>query len=228
MSTNATYGIRKNGELISMYCHYDGYLDGLGLDLIATIKSYGVEQIGFLFDNIIMVNKSSLPTKEQIDYCVKQGWMNLTTGGGGKNDWYCLIRKTQGNLDLLIQQLKRTDLECNEVYGLSYKPFSFYYNYIIDLDANEFQFYKYDRLVATFPLDRIYDFSFEDIIDCLEKQRDTNKTVVEILPLFEATAKEHLEKEKALAKERVLLLIANGFEDFNKYQLKKDIIALLN
>ena len=106
MSTRGYYGIKKRGELKGAYNHFDSYPSGLGKDLVETINKIKKEDrlkvLNETFDYIELVDSNIAPTQEQKDTCVKANVVDLNVSERSLDDWYCLLRKIQGNLDIYI------------------------------------------------------------------------------------------------------------------------------
>ena len=91
------------------------------------------------YDRIIMVDQRSNPTDKQKENCIKNGFVNLSVSNQSENDWYCLLRNLQGELEKLY--------ECEFPYMIDDSDFikdSLFceYAYIINLDTNVLEFYK--------------------------------------------------------------------------------------
>ncbi len=140
MSTRGYYGIRKNGELKGTYNHWDSYPSGLGKDLVETInkikKEDRIKVLSDTFDYIKLVDDDTPPTKEQRDMCLKANTVDLHVGGCSLDEWYCLLRKTQGDLGFYINRVipymeNGNDFVDDALYCE--------WGYIIDLDKNKFE-----------------------------------------------------------------------------------------
>lgn len=145
MSTRGYMGIQKKGEMKGQYNHFDSYLEGLGKEIIKTInKIPKVNRIAVLnevFKNIILVNEDDKPTQEQIDYCKEKGLVDLNVATQDINDWYCLARKTQGDLNFYINggvyMVNGNDFLDDDLFCE--------YGYVINLDDNTLDFYQNGR-----------------------------------------------------------------------------------
>lgn len=136
MSTRGAYGFIKKGEMKITYNHYDSYLEGLGINIMKFIANTTDKELNDIFDKIIMVDEDSIPTQEQIKECEKV--TNLNVSSKSVNDWYCLLRNAQGNLEEYKNGLK---------YMMDNKRFmgdSLFceYAYILNLDDNRLEIYK--------------------------------------------------------------------------------------
>ena len=180
MSTMGLYGFRKNGQDKTTYNHGDSYPDWLGKEIVNFCHNNSVATIRKICDNIEMINKNIPPTKEQIKLCVDAGFYDSSVGSQSKEDWYCLLRGLQGNLE----ELKKNALDKGKVFMLDNHDFIkdsmlCEYAYIINLDTEKLEFWigfqqspqksnRYGetpdaygcypcRLAAEFPLQKIND-----------------------------------------------------------------------
>ena len=134
MGTRGCYGFYKSGVTKATYNHYDSYPDYLGLSIANDISKATNEEWNDIFDKIIMVDENDKPTQEQIEEC--QEWLNLDVSTQCADDWYCLLRDAQGDIEAFTKGLK---------YMIEYSSFinslMCEYIYIINLDTNELEFY---------------------------------------------------------------------------------------
>lgn len=140
MSTRGYYGIKKKGELKGAYNHFDSYASGLGKNLVETINSINkkdrLKVLNETFDYIELVDSNITPTQEQKDTCVKANVVDLNVSNQNLDDWYCLLRKTQGDLSIYINKVipymeNRNDF-INDTLFCEWA-------YIINLDTNKFE-----------------------------------------------------------------------------------------
>jgi hypothetical protein len=96
MGTRGLYGFRFNGIDKTTYNGYDSYPEGLGLNMINFICSTDRPTMKKIFVGLVMVNEDTKPTALQIAEC--ESFTDLSVSTGSVNDWYCLLRKTQGGL----------------------------------------------------------------------------------------------------------------------------------
>ena len=155
MSTRGLYGLRKNGVDKCTYNHYDSYPDWLGREVLKFCAVNNVERLSRLFDNIEMVDEDSIPTKEQIEFCKKEGYMNLNVGNQNETDWYCLLRNLQGNFKAYTECINR-DSKIFMTDRIDFMRSVWCdFVYIINLDYNTLEFYEDYRLALIIPLDNI-------------------------------------------------------------------------
>lgn len=140
MSTRGYYGIRKNGELKGTYNHWDSYPSGLGKDLVETInkikKEDRIKVLSDTFDYIELVDDDIPPTKEQQDMCLQANIVDLSVGGCSLDEWYCLLRKTQGDLGVYVNRVIPYMENGNDFVDDS---LFCEWAYIINLDADKFE-----------------------------------------------------------------------------------------
>lgn len=135
MGTRGCYGFRKNGVDKLTYNHWDSYPDCLGHDVVEFCKSTSVEELNAIFDRIILVDEMSKPTKKQIDECI--GFYDGSVSTGSVEEWYCLLRETQGNLNVYKRGLKYMINSCEFIKDSLFCE----YAYIINLDTNCLEFW---------------------------------------------------------------------------------------
>ena len=135
MGTRGLYGFRKNGEDKLTYNHFDSYPDWLGSKVVEFCKETSIEEMNKIFDNIILVDENAKPTRTQIVECIK--YYDDSVSKQSVEDWYCLLRNTQGDLNVYKdglqymidnQEFIKDSLFCE-------------YAYIINLDTNCLEFY---------------------------------------------------------------------------------------
>ena len=94
-----------------------------------------LKEMNEIFDNIIMVNEQQKPTKEQIAECME--FYNGSVAGQNPEDWYCLLRNAQGDLNAYKNGLKYM-IDSNDFIKDS---LFCEYGYIINLDQNILEFW---------------------------------------------------------------------------------------
>lgn len=134
MGTRGIYGLRKNGKDKLTYNHYDSYPEGLGKDILTFIAE-NKSKLNEVYDNIILVNEDTTPTQEQIEACKE--YTNLSVSEKSTDDWYCLLRNTQGYLTPYLNgklyMINNEDFIKNSLFCE--------YGYIINLDENVLEFW---------------------------------------------------------------------------------------
>ena len=135
MGTRGVYGFRKNGIDKLTYNHWDSYPDGLGKDIVEFCMNTSLEEMNEIFDKIVMVNEQKKPTQGQIDECIK--FYNGSVSNRTPEDWYCLLRNAQGNLNAYKNGLKYMIDSNNFIKDSLFCE----YGYIINLDNNILEFW---------------------------------------------------------------------------------------
>lgn len=141
MGTRGAVGFRVDGVDRVIYNHSDSYPEGLGHSTLEFI----VEQNVIHRDNLlpalreqarklIPVNEDDIPTPEQIKQL--EPYTNRSVNGG-KTDFYTLLRKTQGDLGLMLEAGYYAGNEGFLLDGLFCE-----HAYIINLDSGMLEYYS--------------------------------------------------------------------------------------
>lgn len=139
MGTRGAFGFRLNKKDYVSYNHWDSYPSGLGNNIVNSLKVLREDSLVNLKEqvaNIRFIDTETPPTKEDIELCERMGTVDLTVSEASTNDWYCLLRKTQGN------PLKMAELGIMSNDQEFLKCFSCQYAYIINLDTNDLEIYQ--------------------------------------------------------------------------------------
>lgn len=164
MSTRGYLGIKKKGELKGQYNHFDSYISGLGKDIVEYLNSLNkdnmIEILDKTFDYIELVDEDSKPTREQVLEC-KQ-YCDLNVSEKSTDDWYCLLRDTQGNLEIYVDEQCKYMLNGNDF--LEDETFC-EYGYVINLDTNKLDIYTFGKLKRSYDL---FTLDINEIIDDFE------------------------------------------------------------
>ena len=144
MGTRGAFGFRI-GEIDKVaYNHWDSYPDGLGLSVTEFIKETPDDELKTIAKNIIVVENGSQPTVAQKkavrDFEKKNNIVvsDVSVSERTLDDWYCLLRKAQGGLNMYKKGLE---------YMISADSFlhdSLFceYAYIINVDTGMLEVYK--------------------------------------------------------------------------------------
>ena len=186
MGTRGCYGFRKNGIDKLTYNHYDSYPDYLGKIMVTFCKETSLDEMNEIYDRLILVNENDKPTQEQIEECKR--YYNGDVSCNTPEDWYCLLRNAQGDLDAYKNGLKYMIDSCGFIKDSLWCE----YAYIINLDTDELEFWVggqdkpdiYNRygverdgdyypckMVASYPLVlvSIDEHSVRDFVDDMKK-----------------------------------------------------------
>ena len=136
MSTRGAYGFRIHQNDKITYNHCDSYPSSLGIVVISFIKSTPISELKTIAENIILIKNRSKPTKKQIGQCKK--WADLSVSEKSLNDWYCLLHKTQGDLNVYKDGLTYM-IDSNEFL---FDSLFCEWAYIINIDTNTLEVYK--------------------------------------------------------------------------------------
>lgn len=145
MSTRGVYGFQIGGVRKLTYNHSDSYPTWLGENMACFIRSHGVEKITEIAKNIILVDPDSKPNKLQIASC--KHLANTSVGEGRLDDWYVLLRESQGKPEFYAKGLQ---------YMPDYQTFigapDCEWGYIINVDLGTLEVYEDRKLKGSFPL----------------------------------------------------------------------------
>lgn len=143
MSTRGLFGFRKNGIDKTMYNHSDSYPSYLGLHVAEFCAATTISEMNRICDAIEMVSEDGAPSMREIQFCADHWLTDLKVNSRSANDWYCLLRNMQGNLQLL----KSVVQSAGKAYMIDNSSFikdSLWceYAYIINLDTGVLEFWK--------------------------------------------------------------------------------------
>jgi hypothetical protein len=97
MGTRGLMAFAHDGKLKAMYNHWDSYPSGLGTDMVKWMNgqngdfSDAIEQ----FDRLEAVSEDTKPTEDQKLALLR--YMNLDVSSRSSDEWYVLLRNTQGD-----------------------------------------------------------------------------------------------------------------------------------
>lgn len=105
MGTRGAVGFRVDGADKVAYNHFDSYPDGLGADVVEFIRdkflSLGVEGMRKAAREIDRIDTDVPPTKDQQARFAPIA--DLGVSNRSLTDWYCLLRKLQGDLGAYVE-----------------------------------------------------------------------------------------------------------------------------
>ena len=136
MGTRGAYGFRINDRDEVTYNHFDSYPEGLGRNVLEYIAHTSPTRMRRAANRIILVSQDSKPTPELIEK-----YSELADLGVSRRtlaEWYCLLRKAQGNLFPYNQNLRHM------IDSHAFLADSLFceWAYIINLDNNQFEVYR--------------------------------------------------------------------------------------
>lgn len=136
MGTRGAWGFIVDGVEKLTYNHCDSYPDGLGADVLRFLRNAQdtLDQVRKMASDLRVVDPTSTPTAEDIERL--KGNANINIGTRRLDDWYVLLRETQGDP---LATLAAGVIEDGHEFPLDSLFCEF--AYVIDLDAERFDAY---------------------------------------------------------------------------------------
>lgn len=149
MSTRGLWGFRKNGRDMLTYNHSDSDPSWLGKHICQFVSDLTDEELGKFPDMLEPVDEDKPAAAEHTRLCKELGVADFDVASRKETDYYCLLRKTQGNLPF-YEGLVKNPPECLKgnklpfIISNSFIQDSLYceYAYIINLDEKRLEFWK--------------------------------------------------------------------------------------
>lgn len=138
MGTRGFLGFVIDGTEKIAYNHFDSYPSGLGSDVLSWLRiatSDGTVHIAERARALTVVDPNSTPTAQQIEQL--REFANLNVGTQDVEDWYVLLRETQGNPGAMLQAGYIEDAGQFPLDSLFAE-----WGYLVDLDADVFEVYR--------------------------------------------------------------------------------------
>lgn len=139
MSTRGFVGFVVDGVEKIQYVHSDAYPGGVGEDVLSWLrgvaKNDALDAVVAQARALRVVTYGTRATPDDVARLAT--YADYAVGSGERNDWYCLLRGTQGYLDLV--------LEAGVVEDASEFPLnsaSAEWGYLVNLDDREFEVYR--------------------------------------------------------------------------------------
>jgi hypothetical protein len=103
MGTRGFVGFVANGEEKIAYNHWDSYVDGLGVKVLAWAREAAKEPAALRAAvlKLRVVKNGERPTAEDKKRLRK--WTDLGVSEKSTDDWYCLLRGTQGDPAAMLE-----------------------------------------------------------------------------------------------------------------------------
>jgi hypothetical protein len=136
MGTRGAYGYRLDGKNKVTYNHFDSYPDELGTHTLSYAANMGIGKMKKTASNIIMVDSNSTPSPELIERY--KAVADIDVAGMKYEDWYCLLRNTQGDLRHYHKGIEHM-IDSHEFLADS---LFCEWAYIINLDNQQFEIYR--------------------------------------------------------------------------------------
>lgn len=137
MGTRGFVGFVADGTEKIAYNHWDSYPSGLGVEVLSWLRSAGqdVESLREQIRALRVVDPGSHPTAEDIERL--RPFADLEVGTKTLDDWYPLLRGTQGNPAAMLRAGVIEDAS-----GFPLDSLFAEYGYVIDADAGTLEAYK--------------------------------------------------------------------------------------
>jgi hypothetical protein len=137
MGTRGAWGYIKNDEMKVTYNHFDSYPEGLGQRVLDFCNTKTVSELNEIYEKMRIVEEDDAPTINDIELCKKHYLVDLGVSRQSVDDWYCLLRKAQGDPQKYADVGIMTD-------GSNFLKDSLFceYAYLINLDSNMLEIYE--------------------------------------------------------------------------------------
>lgn len=136
MGTRGFITFVADGVEKTAYNHCDSYPDGLGVDVLNWLR-FAATDVPALREKVAalrVVDPESKPTAEDVERLAQFANLNVSTKSA--DDWYCLLRETQGRPGAMLQAGIIEDASHFPLDSLFAE-----YGYVVDLDAQTFEAY---------------------------------------------------------------------------------------
>lgn len=137
MGTRGALGFFANGETKVGYQQFDSYPSGVGAEALDFIATSTLEELRTAANRLVMVTKKTPITQEIVDHCAP--FSNLNVSEQSTDDWYCLLREAQGNLEPIVRGGLNYMLDSQDFLEDS---LFCEYAYLINTDEGTLEFYK--------------------------------------------------------------------------------------
>jgi hypothetical protein len=138
MGTRGFIGFVVDGVEKIAYNRFDSYPSGLGANVLGWLRKAHLGGARRLAGELRVVDPASTPSTEDIERL--RGYANLRVGTQHVDDWYVLLRETQGNPAAM--------LDAGVIEDASHFPTDSLFaewGYVVDFDANTFEVYRGDQ-----------------------------------------------------------------------------------
>lgn len=138
MGTRGILGVHVDGVDKISYNHSDSYPEGLGHDTLDYLNNLLVkypDMLGEMARKLKPVTDATTPTPEDIERC--SAYTDLKVSNQSTQDWYCLLRGTQGNLLAFLEAGIYKDAA-----DFAHDSLMCEFGYITNLDSKELEIYR--------------------------------------------------------------------------------------
>jgi len=107
MGTRGAFGFRFEVKDKVTYNHWDSYPSGLGNNIAKFLKEFtSVDELKKIAEGIKLIQKDDKPTTKQKAECKELGLFDPEVSNQSDDDWYCLLRNSQGDLSIYAKGFK--------------------------------------------------------------------------------------------------------------------------
>jgi hypothetical protein len=124
-----------DGTEKTAYNHSDSYPDYLGVQVLKWLRGADIITVTEQARALRVADADSTPTTEDVQRLLP--YANLGVGEQSPEDWYCLLRETQGDPGLMLEAGVIEDASSFPLDSLFAE-----WGYVIDLDAQRFEVYQ--------------------------------------------------------------------------------------
>lgn len=124
-----------NGTEKTTYNHWDSYPSGLGETVLSWLKDAELDEARRLAAELVMVDGNTPPTSEQIERL--RPHTDLSVSRQSADDWYCLLRGTQGDPAAILAAGFSVDAS-----GFPADSLYAEWGYVVDFDTQTFELYE--------------------------------------------------------------------------------------
>lgn len=137
MSTRGAIGFRINEVDKVAYNHSDSYPSWLGKKVLEFVADNTIEELRIAAARIEFINDKVPPTKAQQAECAN--FFDGNVDDGKRSNWYCLLRKAQGDLNAFTKKRLRY---MNDNSAFLADSLFCEWAYIINLDSGKLEVYR--------------------------------------------------------------------------------------
>lgn len=137
MGTRGFTGLVVDGEEKIGYQQYDSYPSGVGAVVLGQLREMvkDMDSLRASARALKVVSNDVPPTEAEVEQL--RGYADLSVSNQTTEDWYCLLRNTHGDLNVILEAGYVEDVHTFPLDSLFCE-----YGYLVDLDNEVFQVYK--------------------------------------------------------------------------------------
>lgn len=152
MSTRGTIAVKIGNVTKGSYNHSDSYPTWLGnrvLEYIKSLQESGMDEARKQAKMLKKVPRRK-PTDQEIERLAP--YTDLHVSECSTQDWYCLLRLTQGNLKLILESGFYYPAEVGDEE----------WSYVVDFDTDTLAIYEGNVMIAIIPFDGLPEQFIDD------------------------------------------------------------------